>query len=93
MTHIPSKEQLENPGPVTFSSFFIDRPIFAAVLSILVFISGTIAMFQLPVAEYPGVTPPTVNVVAFFPGANPSVVADTVAGPLEEQINVVESML
>ena len=93
MTHIPSKEQLENPGPITFSSFFIDRPIFAAVLSILVFISGTIAMFQLPVAEYPGVTPPTVNVVAFFPGANPSVVADTVAGPLEEQINGVENML
>lgn len=93
MTHIPSKEQLENPGPVTFSSFFIDRPIFAAVLSILVFISGTIAMFQLPVAEYPGVTPPTVNVVAFFPGANPAVVAETVAGPLEEQINGVENML
>ncbi len=93
MTHIPSKEQLENPGPITFSSFFIDRPIFAAVLSIIVFISGMIAMFQLPVAEYPGVTPPTVGVMAFFPGANPAIVAETVAGPLEEQINGVENML
>jgi multidrug efflux pump len=93
VTHIPTKEQLESSGPVTFSSFFIDRPIFAAVLSILVFITGMIAMFQLPVAEYPGVTPPTVNVVAAFPGANPAVVAETVAGPLEEQINGVENML
>ena len=93
MTHIPTPDQQEDTGPLTFSSFFIDRPIFAGVLSILVFIAGTIAMFQLPVAEYPGVSPPTVNVAAVFPGANPSVVAETVAGPLEEQINGVENML
>ncbi len=93
MTHIPSQDELEHPGPITFSSFFIDRPIFAAVLSVLVFIAGTAAMFLLPVAEYPGVSPPSVNVTAFFPGANPAVVSDTVAGPLEEQINGVENML
>ncbi len=92
MTHIPTKEQLEG-GPITFSSFFIDRPIFAAVLSLLVFMAGMMAMFRLPVSEYPGVSPPTVSVSAMFPGANPAVVAETVAGPLEDQINGVENML
>src|SRR5690606_2959810 len=76
-----------------FSRFFIDRPIFAAVLSILIFISGLIALFNLPVSEYPEVAPPSVIVSATFPGATPATIAETVATPLEEQINGVENML
>ncbi|MQA65222.1 MAG: multidrug efflux RND transporter permease subunit [Alphaproteobacteria bacterium] len=78
---------------VTLSRFFIDRPIFAGVLSTLIFIVGLIAMFNLPVAEYPDVTPPSIVVDAQFPGANPRTIAETVAAPLEEQINGVEGML
>lgn len=76
-----------------FSRFFIDRPIFAAVLSILVFVGGAIAMFALPVSEYPDVVPPSVVVRAVYPGANPRVLAEAVATPLEEQINGVDDML
>ncbi|MCW7553927.1 efflux RND transporter permease subunit [Endozoicomonas gorgoniicola] len=76
-----------------FSQFFIRRPIFASVLSILIFIGGAIAVWQLPVTEYPEVVPPTVVVTATYPGANPKVIADTVASPLEEEINGVEDML
>jgi multidrug efflux pump len=76
-----------------FSRFFIDRPIFAGVLSIVVFIAGLIAMFTLPVSEYPEVVPPSVVVRAQYPGANPRVIAEAVATPLEEQINGVEDML
>src|SRR5882724_7897491 len=75
------------------SRFFIDRPIFAAVLSIVVFIAGLIAMVTLPVSEYPDVVPPSVVVRAVYPGANPRVLAEAVATPLEEQINGVENML
>jgi multidrug efflux pump len=78
---------------VTFSRFFIDRPIFAGVLSVAIIVAGLIAMMRLPVAEYPNVAPPLVVVSARFPGANPRVIADTVAAPLEEQINGVEGML
>ena len=78
---------------MNISRFFVDRPIFAAVLSILVFIAGAIAIFRLPVSEYPEVVPPSVVVRAQFPGANPKVIAETVAAPLEEQINGVEKML
>src|SRR5437867_9832387 len=76
-----------------FSRFFIDRPIFAAVLSIVIFIAGGIALFALPVSEYPEVVPPSVVVRAVYPGANPRVLAEAVATPLEEQINGVENML
>ena len=76
-----------------FSHFFIDRPIFAAVLSAFIAISGAIALFQLPVSEYPEVVPPSVVVRAAYPGANPKVVADTVAAPLEQEIVGVEDML
>jgi hydrophobe/amphiphile efflux-1 (HAE1) family protein len=76
-----------------FSRFFIDRPIFAAVLSIVIFIAGLIAMFGLPVSEYPEVVPPSVVVRAIYPGANPRVLSEAVATPLEEQINGVENML
>src|SRR3990167_1616748 len=78
---------------MNFSRFFVNRPIFAAVLSILVFIAGVIAIFKLPISEYPEVVPPSVVVRAQFPGANPKVIAETVAAPLEEQINGVENML
>ena len=76
-----------------FSRFFIDRPIFAAVLSIVIFLGGALAMFALPVSEYPEVVPPSVVVRAVYPGANPRVLSEAVATPLEEQINGVENML
>ncbi len=76
-----------------FSRFFIDRPIFASVLSIIITLAGTIAVFSLPIAQYPEITPPTVEVSAFYPGANAQVVADTVAAPVEQQVNGVEKML
>src|SRR3954463_3680358 len=76
-----------------FSRFFIDRPIFAAVVSIVIFIAGLIAMFGLPISEYPEVVPPSIVVRAIYPGANPRMLAEAVAAPLEEQINGVENML
>ena len=75
------------------AQFFVDRPIMAAVLSLIFVIAGSIAVFKLPIAEYPEVVPPTVVVHASYPGANPEVIAETVATPLEEQINGVEGML
>src|SRR6202789_1617026 len=75
------------------SRFFIDRPIFAGVISVAIFLAGLIAMTQLPISEYPEVVPPSVVVTALFPGANPATIADTVATPLEEQINGTENML
>ncbi len=76
-----------------FSRFFIDRPIFASVLSILVTLSGFVALFRLPIAQYPEITPPTVEVWATYPGANAKTVADTVAAPIEQQVNGVEDMM
>ena len=76
-----------------FSRFFIDRPIFAAVLSILILTAGAIAIPLLPVSEYPEVVPPQVQVRAVYPGANPKVLAETVAAPLEQAINGVEHMM
>ena len=76
-----------------FSRFFIDRPIFAAVLSILIFVGGVIAIPLLPISEYPDVVPPSVQVRAEYPGANPKEIAETVATPLEEAINGVENMM
>src|SRR5262245_9222590 len=75
-----------------FSKFFIDRPIFAAVLSIVIFAAGLIAIPLLPIGEYPEVVPPSVVVRTVYPGANPKVIAETVATPLEEAINGVEDM-
>ena len=78
---------------MNISQFFISRPIFAGVLSLLIFIGGAIAVWQLPITEYPEVVPPTVVVTASYPGANPEVIAETVATPLEQEINGVEDML
>src|SRR5688572_28412697 len=78
---------------MNFSHFFIRRPIFAAVLSIAIVLVGAIAMFQLPVAQYPEIAPPTVVVRAVYPGANPKVLAETVATPIEQEVNGVEDML
>src|SRR5882724_3543099 len=76
-----------------FSRFFINRPIFASVLSIVITLAGGIALATLPIAQYPEITPPTVEVSAFYPGANAQVVADTVAAPIEQQVNGVEGMM
>jgi multidrug efflux pump len=78
---------------MNFSRFFVDRPIFAAVLSIIILTAGAIAIPLLPVSEYPDVVPPQVQVRAFYPGANPKVLAETVAAPLEQAINGVEHMM
>jgi hydrophobe/amphiphile efflux-1 (HAE1) family protein len=75
------------------SHFFIDRPIFASVLSIVIVLAGTVAVFSLPVAQYPDVTPPTVQVTALYPGANALTVRDTIAAPIEAQVSGVEGML
>jgi multidrug efflux pump subunit AcrB len=76
-----------------FSYFFIERPIFASVLSMLIVLAGAITAFLLPVAQYPDVVPPTVVVTAFYPGANAQTVAETVATPIEQQVNGVSGML
>ena len=75
------------------SRFFIDRPVFAVVLSVVIVLAGAVAVFTLPVAQYPEVTPPTVQVTAFYPGANALTVRNTVAAPIEEQVSGVENML
>jgi hydrophobe/amphiphile efflux-1 (HAE1) family protein len=75
------------------SRFFIDRPIFASVISIIITLSGTIALFALPIAQYPPIAPPTVQVSCTYPGASAQVVADTVAAPIEQQVNGVEGMI
>ena len=73
--------------------FFIDRPIFATVLSIAIALAGAIALFTLPVAQYPQITPPGVQVSIQYPGASAQVVADTVAAPIEQQVNGIDHML
>ncbi|SDU29013.1 multidrug efflux pump [Verrucomicrobium sp. GAS474] len=78
---------------MNFSRFFIDRPIFAGVVSFLIFLGGLISAFQLPISEYPEVVPATVVITAQFPGANPKTIAETVSTPIEEQVNGVEGML
>ncbi len=78
---------------MNISRFFIDRPVFAGVLSVLIFVSGLLALGALPISEYPEVVPPQVVVRANYPGASPKVIAETVATPIEEQINGVEGML
>lgn len=76
-----------------FARFFVDRPIFATVLSLVIVIIGAVALSQLPIAQYPEVAPPTIQVTATYPGANAVTVADTVAQPIEQEVNGVERML
>ena len=78
---------------MNLARFFVDRPIFAAVLSIIIFTAGLVAIPLLPISEYPEVVPPTVQVRAVYPGANPKILSETVAAPLEEAINGVERMM
>src|SRR5262245_3926040 len=78
---------------MNFSHFFIRRPIFAGVLSMVIFLIGLLAMFRLPISEYPEVVPPTIVVRASYPGANPRTIAETVASPLEQAVNGVEDSL
>src|SRR4051794_7197795 len=80
-------------GPAVFSRFFIDRPIFAAVVSILIALAGGLALVNLPVAQYPEISPPAVTISIAYPGASAQVVADTVAAPIEQQVNGVPGML
>src|SRR4026208_2002962 len=95
----PALPQLWRANPtlsglqVRFSRFFIDRSFFPVVMSLVIFAGGRIAVFNLPISEYPEVTPPTITVRAIYPGANPTVLAQTVATPLEDAINGVEHML
>ncbi|MDZ4656703.1 MAG: multidrug efflux RND transporter permease subunit [Bythopirellula sp.] len=76
-----------------FSRFFIERPIFSTVISIVIVIAGAVSQLSLPIAKFPDITPPTVQVTCFYPGANAKVVAETVAAPIEQEVNGVEDML
>src|SRR5258708_1213884 len=76
-----------------FTRFFIDRPIFATVISVVITLAGLVCWLVLPVAQYPEVTPPTVTVTALYPGANAKTVQDTVAAPIEAQVSGVEGMM
>ena len=78
---------------MNIAGFFIKRPIFAGVLSVIILVLGGISLFKLPISEYPEVVPPTVIVSATYPGANPKTLAETVASPLEQAINGTENML
>jgi HAE1 family hydrophobic/amphiphilic exporter-1 len=80
-------------GPIMFSKFFIDRPIFANVLAIITMLIGGVAAFVLPVEQYPQITPPTVSVTTTYPGADSETLSDTVAAPIEQEVNGVEGML
>src|SRR3954451_23279632 len=73
--------------------FFVDRPVFATVISVVIIIVGLVALTRLPVAQYPEIAPPTITVTANYPGANARVVGDTVAAPIEQEINGVENMI
>ncbi|HPG55828.1 MAG TPA: efflux RND transporter permease subunit, partial [Candidatus Enterocola sp.] len=75
------------------SKFFINRPIFAFVIALLIMLAGVITLINLPVALYPEITPPTVSVTAAYPGANAQVISETVAAPIENKVNGVEGML
>src|SRR5579883_742428 len=76
-----------------FARFFVDRPVFATVISLVIVIVGLVALTKLPVAQYPEITPPTVSITTTYPGASAKVVAETVAAPIEQEVNGVENMI
>ena len=76
-----------------FSKFFIERPIFATVLALLIIVAGLVTLRMLPIEQYPNITPPTVQVNAIYPGVNAETVAQTVGIPIEQQVNGVEGMM
>ncbi|HKW85100.1 MAG TPA: efflux RND transporter permease subunit, partial [Burkholderiaceae bacterium] len=76
-----------------FSRFFIERPVFAAVLSIIILLAGAVSLKILPIAQYPEIAPPVVTVTANYPGASAQTLASTVAAPIEEQLSGVENLL
>ncbi|HUU25896.1 MAG TPA: efflux RND transporter permease subunit, partial [Methyloceanibacter sp.] len=78
---------------MNISHFFIDRPIFAAVISIIITLVGGVAYFSLPIAQYPEIAPPSIQVTAQYPGASAEIVADTVATPIEQEVNGVDNMI
>ena len=78
---------------MNISHFCIDRPIFASVISIVITLAGAVAMFGLPIAQYPDIMPPQITVTATYPGANAEVVADNVAAPIEQQVNGADNMI
>ena len=78
---------------MNISHFCIDRPIFAAVMSIVITLAGALAMLNLPIAQYPEITPPQITVSATYPGASADVVANNVAAPIEEQVNGADDMI
>ena len=92
-----SADLYNKPHPTTtimkFSKFFIERPIFATVLSLLLLVAGGVSIFVLPIDQYPSITPPTVQVTAVYPGANAETIAQTVGIPIEQQVNGVDGML
>src|SRR5256712_10534935 len=93
----PKPQNDRGPGAIAiamnFPHFFIDRPIFAGVISIVITLVGVIALLTLPIAQYPEIAPPTIQVTTNYPGANAKVVSETVATPIEQQVNGVENML
>src|SRR5271166_154803 len=76
-----------------FARFFVDRPVFATVISVVIIVVGLVALVMLPIAQYPEIAPPTITVTASYPGASAKVVADTVAAPIEQEVNGVENMI
>src|SRR5205823_10067659 len=86
-------EPSRGPSAVNFPHFFIDRPIFAGVISIVITLVGVIALSTLPIAQYPEIAPPTIQVTTNYPGPTAKVVSETVATPIEQQVNGVENML
>src|SRR5690349_11114826 len=89
----PQARRYQGASHAVFSRFFIDRPIFATVLSIAITLAGGLALWALPIAMYPPIAPPTVSVSCQYPGASAQVVAETVAAPIEQQVNGVENMM
>src|SRR5690242_10861276 len=93
MPYQPADAGRSSGEPDVISRFFIDRPIFAAVLSVFITLAGGISAFNLPLAQFPQISPPTVSVTCQYPGASAKDVAEAIAAPIEQQVNGVEGMM